>query len=254
MRSTQNPSGAATAPKRKHPFRRLLLAAVAVFAVVALWSGIFGGEHAGGTETLPASYVVPEVVPAEAGKPLVCIDPGHGGTDRGSTSGGRDEANDNLAMALALREELLRRGIGVAMTRTSDVSVALKNRPAIANSVDADYFISLHRNAVESGSAQGIEVWHSRRAGAHTLSFADHVENALLDAGVTKSRGCRGGSAGNPNQDYAVCRLTEMPAVLVELGFLTDWEDNQLFDEHQADYASALADAVEEAWAEKLGN
>lgn len=180
---------------------------------------------------------------------VVCIDPGHGGNDKGCIYQGAYESDQNLELALAVRDAMVRRGIQVVMTRTDDTYVALEERANIANQAGADFFLSLHRNSLETGQASGIEIWHSSRAGSDTIAYAQCVEQHLIAAGVSKSRGCRGGSQTDPNEDYAVCRLTTMPAVLVEMGFMTDETDNRLFETNMEAYAEAFADAVLESWA-----
>ena len=69
-------------------------------------------------------------------------------------------------------------------------------------------------------------------------------EEELIAAGVSQSRGCHSGSQSDPAQDYAVCRLSRMPAVLIEMGFITSEEDNRLFEKNQSAYAQAITEAV----------
>ncbi len=179
---------------------------------------------------------------------VVCLDPGHGGYDEGCSNGELKESEQTLALALAVRDAMEKRGITVVMTRADDTYVALDERAAIANEAGADYFISIHRNAVESGDASGIELWTSSSGSEVTYALAEALEQQLVDAGVSQSRGCRSGSQGDTSEDYAVCRLTQMPAVLIEMGFITSDEDNSLFEENQSAYAKAITKAVLEIW------
>ena len=87
----------------------------------------------------------------------VCVDPGHGGNDSGSVSGSRRESEDNLAVALAIRDALERRNIKVVMTRIDDEYIYLKERVEIADLADAQYFLSIHRNLNYAGC--GVETW-----------------------------------------------------------------------------------------------
>lgn len=252
---------AAGVRKKSHLLRSLILAAAVVLAGAFLWNeltpqylpgvGSAGTSPEGERSMGQSTYATPAEIPPQEGRPLVCIDAGHGGKDQGSSWEGLVESEQNLALALALRDALVQRGMGVLLTRDTDVFVELERRAEIANQAGADYFISLHRNALESGGAQGIEIWHSHAAGEHTRYFASCVEEALVDAGVTKSRGCKGGSQASADTDYLVCRKTTMPAVLVEMGFITDEEDNRLFESKKTAYAEALADAVQRAWERK---
>lgn len=181
---------------------------------------------------------------------VVCLDPGHGGYDTGCSNGELKESEQTLELALAVRDAMEKQGIKVVMTREDDTYVALDERANIANQAGADYFLSIHRNSVESGDANGIELWTSSAGSEITYALSEALERQLVDAGVSQSRGCHSGSQGDSAQDYAVCRLTQMPAVLIEMGFITSEEDNRLFEHNQAAYAKAITAAVLEIWDE----
>lgn len=172
----------------------------------------------------------------------VCIDPGHGGNDGGCADGSRLEKKDNLDMALSLQAALERRGVAVVMTRTEDDYVALQERSQIANDSGANYFISLHRN--QCPGAEGVETWMSGNGKTtETESLAEAVQGALVKVGVNRDRGVRVGSQGG-GVEYYVLRTTEMPAVLVELGFLDNSDDNYVLDQNREDYAEAIAEGI----------
>ena len=173
---------------------------------------------------------------------VVCIDPGHGGTDQGTAWEGRLEKEDNLKAALALRDALTERNIYPVLTREGDTGLTLEERVALAQEEQADFYISLHRNAAEV-SANGIEVWVAENCSATSLALAQRVEQGLVEAGVQNSRGVRYGSQSGSG-DYYVLSHTSMPAILVELGFIQDPEDNRLLDRNLDKYAEAIADAV----------
>lgn len=172
----------------------------------------------------------------------VCIDPGHGGNDGGCADGSRLEKVDNLAMALSLQAALEKRGVKVVMTRSDDVYVELQERSKIANDSGAHYFISLHRN--QCPGAEGVETWMSANGKtSETEGLAKAVQNALVTVGVNRDRGVRIGSQGG-GVEYYVLRTTEMPAVLVELGFVDNSDDNAVFDQNREEYAEEVADAI----------
>lgn len=221
-------------------------AAVAVLAVLAvvllvlllvLRNGAAGGQE--GIDRAQALCVV-------------CVDPGHGGDDQGASWEGRLEKEDNLDMALALRAALEERNIYVVMTRDGDDTLTLAERVEQAETEQADLYISLHRNYAEQ-SACGVEVWVSEQCSATSEELARRVDSALVGVGVQRDRGVRYGSESGQG-DYYVLSHTTMPAILVELGFLQDEEDNRLLDTHMQDYAGAIADAVEELWQEGNGD
>lgn len=218
--------GRATRRRRRWPVLVVILG-------IVLAAALFAQSHRGGKS--------PQVDRASA-LCVVCIDPGHGGSDQGTAWEGRLEKDDNLKAALALRDALAERNIYPVLTREEDTSLTLEERVAIAEAQQADYYISLHRNAAEV-SANGIEVWVAENCSETALDLAQRVEQGLLEAGVQSSRGVRYGSQSGSG-DYYVLGHTTMPAILVELGFIQDSEDNRLLDRNLDQYAEAIADAV----------
>lgn len=80
----------------------------------------------------------------------ICIGPGHGGRDPGAASGARKEKTDALRMGLALRDEMIRRGHTVGVTRNGDTYPSLTERVLPANGFGADVYVPLHRNAASA--------------------------------------------------------------------------------------------------------
>lgn len=179
---------------------------------------------------------------------IVCVDPGHGDHDGGTTSkdGQRFEKDDNLAIALKVQEYLEKCGVTVVMTRTDDTFVELGDRCQIANDAKADLMLCLHRNSY-GGNISGVEAWvHNSRPAADTL-MAEKILEKLEQVGVSANRGVQYGYVGNEDINYYINNDTVMPSCLVEMGFLTDDNDNWLFDENIDEYSVALGDAVIES-------
>lgn len=177
----------------------------------------------------------------------VCIDPGHGDYDKGTVAGdGIVESEQNLGIALLVKDYLESCGVSVVMTRESDVQVSLAERCAIANQANADFFVSLHRNSVSDAdpSECGVEIWVNNNRPEYDTALANNIMTALDAAGISQNRGVKFGYSGIPDQNYQVNMDTVMPSCLVELGFVTDDGDNALFEEKGADYAKAIGDAV----------
>jgi len=173
---------------------------------------------------------------------LVVIDPGHGGWDNGASWEGRLEKDDNLRLGLLVREALDTLGIPNIMTRDTDVYIMLSERVETANEADADLFVSLHRNSYpeQLPTAIGVENYIYLTAPEEpTGKAAQIVLDSIVDVGVQADRGVSRG-------DYYVLRRTKMPAMLLEMGFINNDIDNELFDEHIAEYAQAIARGVEE--------
>lgn len=179
----------------------------------------------------------------------VCLDAGHGDHDPGAINGDRQEKDDNLRIALLVRDNLEAKGIRVYMTREDDTFLSLEERCALANRKKCTLFVSLHRNSAESGS--GVEVWVQNTPGKTDWALAENILNGLSEAGISKARGVKSGYVHNPDGNYYVNAHTKMPSCLVELGFITSDTDNALFDEHLNDYAKEIADAIEKTLQEQ---
>lgn len=167
----------------------------------------------------------------------VYLDAGHGGYDKGATAYGRKEKDDNLDLTLAVGEILQGLGVNVGYTRVEDVYDSPLRKAQIANEAGADLFVSFHRNA---------STYNNRYNGVQTLIFdetgikkemADAINEALAEVGF-KNIGTE------VRQDLAVLRRTEMPALLIEAGFIDSEKDNQIFDESFDEMASAIAYAI----------
>lgn len=169
-------------------------------------------------------------------------DAGHGDTDPGAIGPtGKKEKDFNLTMALKL-EELFKNHphIDFSLTRRTDVFLELKQRVKIANSQPADLFISIHANAASS-SANGTETFYNRTTSA---PLAGVLQRHMLAATGFKDRGARYGN-------FAVIRDTKMDAVLLEVGFISNpEEEKKLFDN---DFQNRVALAIAQGICEYLG-
>lgn len=172
---------------------------------------------------------------------VIVIDAGHGGFDNGATYQGRREKDDNLRLALAVGKILEQQGYDVIYTRTTDVYQPPYEKAQIANEADADYFISFHRNFAENDNTYN---------GAQTLIYggddprAERLANAIneeLEKVGFKNLGIE------ERTGLAVLRRTEMPAVLIEAGFINHDRDNEIFDNNFNEIASAIAMGIEQA-------
>lgn len=148
----------------------------------------------------------------------ICIDAGHGGKDSGAVGvTNRLEKHDTLRMALALRDEMVRRGHTVLMTRTGDVKPSYADRYGLANGAGADVYVSLHRNSADSSTATGVEVLYrtiTDKSDANDRASATLAEN--LDKRIVAATGFRDRGAKIQNVNTAVLQKTKMPAVTVE--------------------------------------
>lgn len=174
--------------------------------------------------------------PSLRGRTIV-VDPGHGGASTGASYGGVRESALNLSIAQALAEELRSLGASVVMTRSSDKDISLADRAAMANRLKADLFLSVHCNVSPTNpSAKGVyTAYHG--SSAQSRRAAELLKNAMVSSAGVPDMGA------HDRSDLAVLRLTDMPAVLLECGFMSTPEELALLlqPEHQKALAQGAA-------------
>ncbi|HEU0311254.1 MAG TPA: N-acetylmuramoyl-L-alanine amidase [Sphingomicrobium sp.] len=272
----------------------------AVLVAVALLAAYFGqgktgtigdatvmvGEARTGHVTLEMPDAVADVRVREArlpGRPIVVIDPGHGGRDPGApgVSGATQEKQLTLAMAHELADMLEQRGrVRVAMTREDDRYLSLEQRAGIARRLQAGLFLSLHMDSAPNPLAQGATIYslsdvassaeaarfaeaENRAGGALSSETDDSVRALLADVALREQMEASAGlaerflrhTAGRfdlrprPHQFAAfhVLRRAETPAVLVEAGYISNADDEAklMTKEGRAPLVLSLAQAVE---------
>lgn len=174
---------------------------------------------------------------ATAAPRVICLDPGHGGDDTGKRDGTRFEKTYTLLLAKELGRQLSRGGYRVVYTRTSDTKVDLPVRPQVAQKARADLFLSLHFNGADVPSAQGVEVYCLTPVGASSTNSGGEgadspaspgnrwdERNVQLAFELQKSlvRGLGREDRGLRRARFAVLRDANMPAVLIEGGFMSN--------------------------------
>ncbi|MBS5282930.1 MAG: N-acetylmuramoyl-L-alanine amidase [Clostridiales bacterium] len=167
----------------------------------------------------------------------VILDAGHGGVEPGATFNGRREKDDTLRLTLAIGDILEKSGVDVAYTRTTDVYDSPMEKAQIANQSGADYFVSIHRNAMPvPGTGSGSAVLVYEDSGVPAL-LAENIQKNLVETGFADL-----GIQERPG--LIVLRRTQMPAVLVEAGFIDNPADNRFFDRNFQAIAQAVADGI----------
>lgn len=167
----------------------------------------------------------------------IMLDSGHGGADPGAVYKGRSEKDDTLRLSMAVGKILEENGINVAYTRTTDVYQTPFEKAKIANESGADYFISFHRNSSpQANQYDGVEVLVYNKTGVK-YEMAQNILGALGELGFREI-----GVKERPG--LVVLRRTQMPALLVEVGFINSDKDNQLFDEKFDEIARSIAEAI----------
>jgi len=214
-----------------------------------------------------ASTLEPLLFPSAQGRRVVsiCLDPGHGGTDPGFLSGKEKEKKYTLLLAKEVGEQLGKAGFKVSYTRTTDTFIKLPSRPEAARNRGADLFVSLHFNSEGKGgeSVKGVEIYcmtpahtsstNTRGEGGDSGSYPGNrfdAKNILLAYQVQKSLVTRLGleDRGVRRARYAVLREAEMPAILIESGYLSNRAESQrIFDPaYRRQLARAIVDGIQD--------
>lgn len=152
---------------------------------------------------------------------MVVIDPGHGGTDPGAVGcSGTKEKDITLAVSQLVAQLLRTAGVKVVLTRKDDSFISLQRRCDIANSNKAEVFVSIHCDSFFDRSANGTTTYvYKRNTQAEKLGHK--IQNNLV-----KNTGLRNRGVGPAN--FYVLRKTQMPAVLVELAYISNPKEEQL--------------------------
>ena len=183
--------------------------------------------------------VQPEPEPDAPAGPLIVLDAGHGGSDPGTQAEGLDEKDLNLAVERRVAELLTAAGVRVERTRTADEYVTLADRAQLANDLGADLFVSIHTNAsASSAEFHGIETYYlAGRQDSRALAACLH--RSVLSATGAHDNLLR--TAG-----FYVLRHTDMPAALVEMGYVTNEAElqNLKSDEYREKLAQGIADGI----------
>ncbi len=262
----------------RHLSRSALGAAATLITLAAFAQAAWASPDA--AEAHDAASAVASVVPAAPNTPttdpdtptvspnavLIVIDPGHGGPFSNANANGLREKNVNLQVARALRTALVRRGYRVVMTRDADTALSLTNiatwnyssstglwswardgrvngnppnddlqaRVNLANGLGADLFISVHANGAKSRSVRGHETFASPRDSLG-ISLSRQVQRSVLASTGFVNRGAR-------TADFYVLRWSNMPAILLETGFISNPADAALLK--QPAFRTSIAEGV----------
>ncbi|MES2200032.1 MAG: N-acetylmuramoyl-L-alanine amidase [Chlamydiota bacterium] len=154
--------------------------------------------------------------------PLIVLDAGHGGTDEGAKVRQLQEKKITLLTALYAKKKLEGLGYRVLLTRIKDTYISLPKRVSIANQTNSALFVSIHCNAAQNHLAQGLEIYYCKAGDSvkslSSLALADSILNQIIHETGCASRGIKLGR-------FHVIRETTMPAILIEIGFLTNYDE-----------------------------
>lgn len=278
----------------------LALAPVAVFALM-IWTDRTYGTAGRGRDYVirlelpPAGGEIglPQVRgPLDASRPLVVIDPGHGGYDPGAGAGAIREKDLTLRLALALRDVLLEQGgIRVALTRDDDSFLVLGERAGIARRLQADLFLSIHADSTSGAEASGATIYTLSSKGSSEVAErlaqrenradsingvpirqqSDAVSAILVDLAQRETQAkseqfgrliLREGAGRLPFRDdqvqsaaFAVLKSPDLPSVLFESGYINNPDDvgRLVSPAGRATFAEVTARAIRVYFARQAG-
>jgi N-acetylmuramoyl-L-alanine amidase len=257
------------------PFFRLRLAGAAIclvgfwicFARLESWSGIFGGgivfsnssDVAGSGSIQGAGEADVPGTEELAPLPVLLIDPGHGGVDGGTAGNGMTEKDWTLKVGLALAELLRARGHEVALTRETDRTLPLVERPAVVQAAPRIAVLSIHFNAGASDAA-GVETFFSwpkkpeimaRLDGGTSPTDEGQALALAVQRGIHATTGARDrGVKNRPN--LAMTSRTLCPSVLIECGFLSNAAESRKIQDPA--YLTKIVVGIADGYESWLGN
>ena len=181
---------------------------------------------------LALSRSEPRTVPAND-EDRITIDPGHGGNDPGTIGpSGTYEKNVNLAIASKVSGLLEKTGIDVQMTRSRDTDLMLWPRVDMGDEFKSHAFVSIHMNSAPNRGTQGIETYYFSPA---SIPLAKSIHRKLVAHLGQPDRGIR-------RANFVVVKYSRMPAVLVEVGYLSNVREESLLN--AVDYQQRAAEAI----------
>ncbi|NDD58754.1 MAG: N-acetylmuramoyl-L-alanine amidase [Chlamydiae bacterium] len=198
---------------------------IPLFFIFAICSFLFFHFSLGNAQVVHSSnglYLKEYIQSPSVSKPIIVLDPGHGGRDEGTKMHSFQEKRITLATALYTKRFLEEMGYRVILTRMKDVEISLRRRVELANKVNTMVFVSIHFNASKNKEAKGIEIFHYDCKDVERMKnsrkLANYILHHVIDQTEAASRGVKKG-------DFQVIRETRMPAVLFEGGFVTNFQE-----------------------------
>lgn len=178
---------------------------------------------------------------------VIVVDAGHGGTDSGANSPNKVKEKDvNLQISLKTEKALKDAGYNVLMTRDTDKTLGLYERPALANNNFADLFISIHANSTTNKDVHGIEVLYAPAAAGSEKEEGQQILTKTIMDELLKATGAKKrGIIQRPK--LVVIRESKMPAILIEVGFLSNANEEKLItdDDYQNKIVGAILRGIE---------
>lgn len=174
--------------------------------------------------------------------PLIAIDPGHGGEDEGGSAQTLLEKDINLNIAKQVEEKLVALGYQVLMIREDDSFLTKEERVDKANALQTDIYVSIHQNTYETPDVSGIETLYDGVSGTRdSKRLAELVHRETIRASEASEREVQ------DDAGLYVTGNTDMPACLIETGFLTNTQESERLatGEYQEQLASGITRGID---------
>ena len=172
-------------------------------------------------------------------KKVIVIDVSHGGKDNGKQAHNLSEKDITLDIAKQIKTVAKGSNVDIILTRDSDTFMSLKDRVDFINSQHADYMISLHVNGFSNDTTNGSEVFISKanKNKEASIKLADDISNSLDN--TLPSRGVK-------EANFYILKHVECPAILIEMGFLTNKQDSSYLNSKtgQVEIATAIFNSL----------
>ena len=236
--------------------RKRLITGMTVILLLAVYTGMYivlpaARQTAGKNETSESRQEENQTAQADSTKRTVVLDSGHGGFDPGKeSSDGILEKHINLAIAERLKELLEKEGIRVVMTRTDDNGLYtesdsnkkiadMKKRCAIIDAAKADIVVSIHQNSYHEENVFGAQVFYYQTS-TEGEKAAGIIQDALQKVNPDNTKKIKA------NNTYYILKKTEVPTVIVECGFLSNYKEAQklVTEDYQKSVAEAVAEGI----------
>ena len=177
-----------------------------------------------------------ETISARGETFVIALDPGHGGEDTGMTGGEAVEKDVDLKICSKLKIMLESQGYQVVMTRGDDTRLSKEERASLANASGADLLVSVHCNYAETDTELTGAVSCYQDGSKKSWTLAENIQERLTEESGAADGGCEAG-------DYTILNDTEMPAVLVQPGYLSNQTEAAKLadDSYQNDVAKGIA-------------
>ena len=214
--------------ERRRRKKRILIGAAAAVCILVLAFTIF--------QVVRLASAGSDMIAAEGETFVIALDPGHGGEDTGMTGSEAVEKDVDLKICSKLKIMLESQGCQVVMTRGDDTRLSKEERASLANASGADLLVSVHCNYAETDTELAGSVSCYQDGSKKSRTLAENIQERLTEESGAADGGCEAG-------DYTILNDTEMPAVLVQPGYLSnETEAARLADDsYQNDVAKGIA-------------